>query len=76
VHGACSNLHAVNKLKKAREDAGLSQSELARLIDSPQATISALENDRIKRPSHDLVVRLCRALRRKPEEIFPVAVAS
>jgi DNA-binding XRE family transcriptional regulator len=66
----------VNRLKKAREDAELSQSELARLVEVPQATISALENDKIKRPSHHLVVRLCRALRRKPEDIFPVAIAS
>jgi DNA-binding XRE family transcriptional regulator len=66
----------VNKLKKARVEAGFSQSELARLVESPQATISALENDRIKRPSHDLVTRICRALRRKPEDVFPVAIAS
>ena len=66
----------MNKLKQAREDAEFSQSELARLVEVPQATISALENDKIKRPSHDLVVRICRALRRKPEDIFPVAVAS
>jgi len=66
----------VNKLKKAREHAEFSQSELARLVAVPQATISALENDKIKRPSHDLVMRICRALRRKPEDIFPVAVAS
>lgn len=66
----------MNKLKKAREHAEFSQSELARLVAVPQATISALENDKIKRPSHDLVMRICRALRRKPEDIFPVAVAS
>jgi DNA-binding XRE family transcriptional regulator len=66
----------VNRLKKAREDADLSQSELARLVAVPQATISALENYRIKRPSHELVMRLCRALRRKPEDVFPVAIAS
>lgn len=72
----CTILHAVNRLRQARDEAGLSQSQLARLVDAPQATISALENDRIKRPSHDLVTRICRALQRKPEEIFPVAVAS
>ena len=66
----------MNKLKQARTAADLSQSELARLVEIPQATISALENDRIKRPSHDLVMRICRALRRKPEDVFPVAVAS
>jgi len=65
----------VNRLKKAREDAELSQSELARLVEVPQATISALENDRIKKPSHDLVIRLSRALRRKPEDLFPVAMS-
>lgn len=61
----------MNRLKKAREDAELSQSELARLVEVPQATISALENQRIKRPSHDLVVRICAALHRKPEDVFP-----
>jgi len=66
----------VNRLKKAREEADLSQSQLARLVAVPQATISALENDKIKRPSHYLVTRLCRALRRKPEDLFPVALAS
>lgn len=66
----------MHKLKRARADADLSQSQLARLVDVPQATISAIECDRIKRPSHELVIRICRALRRKPEEIFPVALAS
>jgi DNA-binding XRE family transcriptional regulator len=59
-------------LKKARVHARLSQSELARLVEVPQATISALETGKTQNPSHTLVVRICRALRRKPEEVFPV----
>jgi DNA-binding XRE family transcriptional regulator len=45
---------------------------LARLVDVPQATISALETGKVQNPSHNLVVRICRVLRRKPEDVFPV----
>jgi DNA-binding XRE family transcriptional regulator len=64
----------VSKLRKARERAGYSQSQLARLVDVPQATISALETGKTQNPSHALVVRICRILRRKPEDVFPVTL--
>ena len=54
--------------------AGLSQSQLARLADVPQATISALETGKTQNPSYELVIRLCRILRRKPENVFPVSL--
>jgi DNA-binding XRE family transcriptional regulator len=65
-------LSFVSQLRKAREQAGYSQSELARLIKVPQATISALETGKTQNPSHTLVIRICRVLRRKPEDVFPV----
>ena len=62
----------MSELRKARKRAGYSQSQLARLADVPQATISALETKKIQNPSHTLVVRICRVLRRRPDDVFPV----
>ena len=65
-------VRAVSQLRKARERAGYTQSELARLVEVPQATISAIETGKTQNPSHTMVVRICRVLRRKPEDVFPV----
>ena len=62
----------MSELRKARKRAGYSQSQLARLVGVPQATISALETAKTVNPSYSLVIRICRALRRRPEEVFPV----
>jgi len=62
--------------KQAWLNAGEKLGPAARVGDTIQITKVTLENDKIKRPSHYLVTRLCRALRRKPEDLFPVALAS
>ena len=51
-------------LRRAREDAGLSQSELAARARTSQATVSAYENGR-KRPSVDTLSRLLAATGRR-----------
>jgi DNA-binding XRE family transcriptional regulator len=63
-----------NTLRQAREDAGMSQSELARAVEVPQATISAIETGKTIRPGYGLVVRICRAIGREPEDVFPTAM--
>lgn len=59
-------------LREARAKRNLTQDELAALSGVEQPTISALENNRIQSPAWDTVCRLARALKVKPEEIFPV----
>ena len=51
-------------LRRAREDAGLSQSELAKRARTSQATVSAYESGR-KRPSVDTLSRLLAATGRR-----------
>jgi transcriptional regulator with XRE-family HTH domain len=50
------------RLRRRREELGLSQRELARLIDTRQATISDLERGTLKNPGIDIIRRLGRAL--------------
>jgi transcriptional regulator with XRE-family HTH domain len=51
-------------LREARRRASLTQDELASLCgDVDQPTISALENNRIARPSHFVVTRIVTVLR-------------
>ncbi len=59
-------------LREARTKRNLTQEELAARSGVEQPTISALENSRIQSPSWDTVCLLARALKVKPEELFPV----
>ncbi|MEW5800120.1 MAG: helix-turn-helix domain-containing protein [Bacteroidota bacterium] len=50
-----------DRLKKARESAGLSQSELARLVDTKKQNIAAYEQGRAQ-PNNKLLVNISKAL--------------
>jgi DNA-binding XRE family transcriptional regulator len=52
----------------------MSQSELARAVEVPQATISAIETGKTLKPGYGLVVRICRAIGREPEDVFPIQI--
>lgn len=65
-------------LREARELAGLSQSELARRAGLKTSAIFDLESGRVKRPSHETVVLIVRALQTAglagitSDKLFPV----
>lgn len=65
-------------LKEARRLTGLTQTRLAELAGLQQTTIYDLEAGRNRRPSHEAVTRIVRALQRSglagisAEELFPV----
>jgi len=59
-----------NKLKEFREQAGLSQVELARMARMASPNLSAIENGRLA-PWPKAKRRLARALKTTPEELFP-----
>lgn len=67
-------------LKEARRRKGLTQVELSTLSGVTQTAISALEVGRSHSPTWETVAKLSKALRVKPEVLFPVddetAVAS
>lgn len=51
----------------------MTQTELASLSGVSQAHISRLELGRRVRPSHDVVIRLAKALGTKPDKLAPPA---
>jgi transcriptional regulator with XRE-family HTH domain len=59
-------------LREARRKRGLTQVELAEASGVLQTNISAIELGIVKSPTWETVARLCKALRVKPEEVFPV----
>lgn len=59
-------------LREARVKRGLTQEELADQSGIEQATISNLETGRVQSPAWDTVAKLCRVLKVKPEDVFPV----
>jgi transcriptional regulator with XRE-family HTH domain len=59
-------------LKRLRRDRGLTQVQLAEKSQVPQPYISALEIGKVTAPSWPIVRRLSRALRCKPDVLFPV----
>jgi transcriptional regulator with XRE-family HTH domain len=67
-------------LRQAREKRKLTQDQLAEQSGVAQSVISRLEAGEIQSPSWETVALLCRALKCRPDEIFPVpnkqAVAS
>ena len=50
------------RLRKRREELGLSQRELARLVNTRQATISDLERGTLRNPGIAIVRRLAKVL--------------
>jgi transcriptional regulator with XRE-family HTH domain len=65
-------------LKHARERADLSQRELERRAGLTKGVVNQIESGRNKRPAHEVVTKLVRALQRSglagitAEEVFPV----
>lgn len=58
-----------NHLKQARQEAGLSQSELAEMVGVSRNTISSIETGQFN-PTAKLALILCIALDKKFEELF------
>lgn len=59
-------------LREVRQAKKLTQEQLAELSGVDQTTISSLEVGRIQSPAWDTVCLLARALKVKPEALFPV----
>lgn len=55
-------------LRRFRQEKGLSQEELASLLDVSPSHISRLESD-MKKPSLEMIFRVSRALKIKPHEL-------
>ncbi|MBR3298498.1 MAG: helix-turn-helix transcriptional regulator [Clostridia bacterium] len=58
-----------NSLKQARQEAGLSQTELAELVGVSRNTISSIETGQFN-PTAKLALILCIALDKRFEELF------
>ncbi len=57
-------------LKALREEAGLSQEELAEIVGTRQATISRLERNLTQRVDLPLIDALCKALKCEPGDLL------
>jgi transcriptional regulator with XRE-family HTH domain len=62
----------IMNLKSIRDKKKLTQEQLAELSGVDQSTISALETERMKSPSWQIVAKLANALGVQPEKLFPV----
>jgi transcriptional regulator with XRE-family HTH domain len=60
-------------VKKTREARGLTQHELAAVSELPRGYISQVELDNIKEASASKMLKLAKALRVKPEELYAAA---
>lgn len=60
----------MNTLKVRREDAHLTQEDLAKLAKVPQATISRIERGATPTPGVDIAMRLASALGASVEDVF------
>ncbi|CBL03661.1 MAG: helix-turn-helix transcriptional regulator [Gordonibacter pamelaeae] len=69
VHGNDGELELKNRLKAARAEQGLSQTDLARLVGVSRQTISAIETG-LFNPTAKLALVLCIALDKKFEDLF------
>ncbi len=58
------------RLRKIREEKGLSQKRLSELSNVPQQTISAIEKEERPNPGIDTLYRLARALECKMSDIY------
>jgi transcriptional regulator with XRE-family HTH domain len=59
-------------LKRLRKERGLTQVELSERAQVPQPYVSALELGKVTAPSWPIVRRLSRALKVRPDVLFPV----
>jgi len=58
------------KIKKLRNDLGLSQDELARQADVPYTTLTKIETGVIKKPSVYVVAKIAKALNTKLDDLI------
>lgn len=58
------------RLREAREEKGWTQVQLAEKAGVRQASISAIEGDKMKRIDLDILERLCRALGLEPGDLL------
>lgn len=63
------------RIRKYREDRGLSQKELAEIIGASNSRISNWEQG-INRPDADIIADICRALNVSPSELLDVKLPS
>ena len=64
-----SHLKLKNKLKEYRQNAGLTQKQLAEMVGSSKNTISSIETGQFN-PTAKLALILCIALDKRFEDIF------
>lgn len=69
-------------VKEARDLAGLSQRALAELAGVKHSALADVEAGRVQKPSHEFVIRIVRALRKRglegitSEQLFPIPDSS
>lgn len=64
-----------NRIKKYREEKGLTQKELSELINVSNSRISNWEQG-INRPDADIIADICRALQVSPSELLDIHLSS
>lgn len=69
VKEVAAKLVLKNRIKEARQNAGLSQGELAQLVGVSRNTISSIETGQFS-PTAKLALIICIALDKKFEELF------
>jgi transcriptional regulator with XRE-family HTH domain len=62
-----------DKIRKSREECGLTQGQLARAADVSQGYLSQLENGDVKNPSAAVLLRVATAMRVESDELFEAA---
>ena len=58
------------KIRECREEAGISQEELARRAKISRTTLSGLENGTIKTTTNNTLLKIAEALNKKVADIF------
>jgi transcriptional regulator with XRE-family HTH domain len=62
-----------NKIRRSREECGLTQGQLAKSADVSQGYLSQLENGDVKNPSAAVLLRVAKAMRIESDELFEAA---
>jgi transcriptional regulator with XRE-family HTH domain len=62
-----------DKIRRSREEHGLTQGQLAKVADVSQGYLSQLENGDVKNPSAAVLLRVASAMRIEPDELFEAA---
>jgi transcriptional regulator with XRE-family HTH domain len=62
-----------DKIRRSREECGLTQGQLAKSADVSQGYLSQLENGDVKNPSAAVLLRVARAMHIEADELFEAA---